>query len=362
MTTPATTTAQRAQGPYDAVLLVSFGGPEGPEQVMPFLRNVVRGRQVPDSRLQEVAEHYRLFGGKSPINAQNRALLEALRAELSGHGVHLPLYWGNRNWHPLLTDTLAQMRRDGVRSAVAFVTSAYSSYSSCRQYLDDIAVAQAAIGPDAPRVDKIPPYYNHPGFVEAIAQCLNRARIDAGMDAPVLFSAHSIPVAMAAQCDYEGQLRQTAEVVAHRSGGPEADWSLVYQSRSGPPSRPWLGPDILEAIESLPKDTTTAVVSPIGFVSDHMEVVYDLDTEARSAAAARGIRLVRADTPGSHPRFVSMIRELIEERQEPQRTGLDRGAAGARAKYCYLGCCPSPSPPTPAGLTASAEGARRLDG
>ncbi|MGH8921611.1 MAG: ferrochelatase, partial [Actinomycetes bacterium] len=227
---------------YDAVLLVSFGGPEGPDDVMPFLDNVLQGRDVPDARRQAVADQYRLFGGVSPINGHNRELLAAIREELETHGPDLPVYWGNRNWHPLLADTVATMGADGITRALAFVTSAYSSYSSCHQYLDDLFRARQAVGPGAPTIDKIRPFFNHPGFVEPSADRLRVARRQAGSDAPVLFSAHSIPRSMAAASDYERQLREHARLVAERADAP--DWQLVFQSRSGPPGQPWLEPDV----------------------------------------------------------------------------------------------------------------------
>jgi protoporphyrin/coproporphyrin ferrochelatase len=326
---------------YDAILVLSFGGPEGPDEVIPFLENVLRGRDVPRSRLEEVAEHYLRFGGISPINGQNRALIAALQAEFDAHGPHLPLYWGNRNWHPLLADTLAQMRADGVERALAFVTSAYSSYSACRQYLDDLVAAGTQIGPGAPEVDKLRVYFNHPGFLEANADALRAALHDADAEAPVLFSAHSIPTVMAATSDYEAQLTATANLVAQAAGVGQ-DWQLVYQSRSGPPTQPWLEPDVIDAIAALPPGTTSAVVAPIGFVSDHMEVVYDLDTQAKAAAAARGIRLVRAATAGTHPAFVRMIRQLIEERLDPAAPRLALGPFGPSHDTCPAGHCPAP--------------------
>lgn len=332
--------AGSSQSQYDAFLLVSFGGPEGTEEVLPFLRNVLRGRRVPDSRLEQVAQHYYLFGGESPINSANRRLLQALKADLAKHAIDLPLYWGNRNWHPLLEDTLAHMRDDGVRRALALATSAYASYSGCRQYLDNIAAARAKVGEGAPIVDKLRLFYNHPGFVEPMAESLRNARNDAGFDAPVLFSAHSIPADMAAHCDYQHQLDQTARLVAARAGQPAPRWSLVYQSRSGPPAQPWIGPGLTEALDSLPSDTKSVVVSPIGFVSEHMEVVYDIDTEASAAAAARGVRLVRAATADTHPRFVSMVTELLEERVFPGAPRLALGSDGPRGDICRSECCP----------------------
>jgi len=309
---------------YDAVLLVSFGGPEGPDDVMPFLRNVVRGRGVPDARLAEVAEHYRHFGGVSPINAQNRELLVALRAELDGAGVDLPLYWGNRNWRPYLADTLATMRDDGVRRALAFVTSPYGSFSSCGQYLQDIAAARASVGPDAPVVDKIRHYHDHPGYVGPHADAVRvaAAQLSDVNSRRLVFTAHSIPSTMDAQSGpaggrYSAQLRETAALVAEAAGS-RMEWDLVWQSRSGPPHVPWLEPDINDHLSSLATaGVGGVVVSPIGFISDHLEVLWDLDIEAAATSRKLGLRFVRAGTPDADPRFVAMVRELIVERLDP---------------------------------------------
>jgi ferrochelatase len=290
---------------FDTLLVVSFGGPEGPDDVVPFLRNVTRGRDIPEARLQAVAARYLEFGGVSPINGQTRALVAAL-----ADATETPVYWGNRNWHPLLTDTVRRMTDDGVKRAAAFVTSAYASYSSCGQYLEDIAAARTEVGPDAPDIVKIPPYFDQPGFITPFAEGLRRARSIAHPDAPVLMTAHSIPQTMAAACDYEAQLRRTASLVAQAAGEPEDRATLVYQSRSGPPQQPWLGPDIGDVIDTLPPATPDVIVVPIGFVSDHMEVVYDLDRLAARRAQDRGLRLLRCPTPGTHPAFVAMITEL----------------------------------------------------
>ena len=336
--------------PYDAFLLVSFGGPEGMADVMPFLDHVLRGRNVPPERKREVAHHYERFGGMSPINAQNRALLDAIREELRAHGPRLPLYWGNRNWHPFLADTLRAMAADGIRRALAFVTSAYSSYAGCRQYLEDIARARAEVGPSAPAVEKLRAFHDHPGFVRANADRLRDALGSLPShrreDARIAFTAHSIPVAMAAGSDYVTQLRETCALVAARV--PCAPWALVYQSRSGSPRDPWLEPDVLEHLATLRGEgVTDVVVAPVGFVSDHMEVVYDLDTEARERAAALGLGLVRAGTAGTHPAFVRMIRELIEERVAGgERRAL--GASGPRPEVCARDCCPPGVTPAPA--------------
>ena len=327
---------------FDALLLLSFGGPDGPEDVMPFLENVVRGRPVPPDRLQQVAGQYMRFGGRSPINDHNRALLASLQANLEAQGRSLPLYWGNRNWKPYVADTVARMRDDGISRAAVFVTSAYSSYSSCRQYLDDLERARAAAGPGAPELVKLRPYFNHPGFVEPLAEGLRAALTDAGPEAPVLMTAHSIPSAMAATCDYERQLSETAELVAAAAGVEAGRWQVVYQSRSGPPSQPWLEPDVLETIAALPEGTPSVVVAPIGFVSDHMEVAYDLDTQAAAAASERGIRLVRSATPGTHPRFVQMVLELLAEAEDPGAVRPALGSLGPAPCPCAPGCCPPP--------------------
>lgn len=272
----------------DAILVVSFGGPEGMDDVMPFLRNVVKGKNIPDERLRSVAHHYELFGGISPINEQNRQLITALKTELASHQIDLPIYWGNRNWHPLLADTLREMKEAGVKRAVAFVTSAYSSYSGCRQYREDIERARAAVGDDAPVIDKIRVFYDQPGFLDANEDRLREAlkKLDASSieDIHIAFTAHSIPLSMAQGCRYHSQLMTVAQSLAARVGA--SNWKLVFQSRSGPPSQPWLEPDINDHIRSLHQmGVRNIVVSPIGFVSDHMEIIYDLDTEASTLCA-----------------------------------------------------------------------------
>jgi ferrochelatase len=298
---------------FDALMVVSFGGPEGMEDVIPFLENVLRGRNVPRERMLQVAHHYELFGGVSPINQQNRNLIAALETEFEQHGPRLPIYWGNRNWHPLLPDTLRRMAADGIRNALAFVTSAYSSYSSCRQYLQNISDAQAAVGPDAPRVEKLRVFYNHPLFIEANVDHIRTALSAFEEPAHLVFTAHSIPETMAANCDYVSQLAHTGALIAREV--KIAKWHLVYQSRSGSPMQPWLGPDVCDHLRALRDEgVTNVVVAPIGFVSDHMEVVYDLDVEARRVADEIGLKMVRAATAGTHPAFVRMIRELVMER------------------------------------------------
>jgi protoporphyrin/coproporphyrin ferrochelatase len=328
---------------FDAVLLLSFGGPEGPDDVMPFLHNVMRGRPVRPERLEQVAAHYLEFGGVSPINAENRALRDAIVDTFLGRGRSMPVYWGNRNWDPLLPDTVQAMRADGIRRAAAFVTSAYSSYSSCRQYLDDITRARAAVGPAAPEIVKLRPYFNHPGFVGPLAEGLRRARLEAGPDASVLMTAHSIPTSLAATCHYEEQLAETARLVAGQAGEPEGSWDLVYQSRSGSPGHPWLGPDINDAIDALPVSTREVIVVPVGFVSDHMEVIYDLDRQAAATAEKRGVKLTRSATPGRHPDFASMVAQLVEE-MEPGGEPLALGQKGPAPCPCSSACCPGPVP------------------
>ena len=322
---------------YDAVLLVSFGGPEGPDDVLPFLRNVVRGRNVPEARLVEVAKHYDHFGGKSPINDQCRALLQALSAEFETQGVSLPLYWGNRNWHPMLADTVAQMKSDGVKRALAFVTSAYSSYSSCRQYLNNIDQARADSGPDAPVIDKLRVFYNHPGFIKANADSVKASLAKLPGAERLVFTAHSIPESMAKGCDYVDQLNEACRLVADAVG--HQHWDLVYQSRSGPPSVPWLEPDINDHFRALcDKGVRSVVVSPVGFVSDHVEVIWDLDHEASDTAKECGIAYERAGTASLHPAFVSMVAELVLERlgqAEPRALG----PHGVRRQPCAPDCC-----------------------
>src|SRR5688572_17406898 len=269
---------------YDAFLLVSFGGPESREDVLPFLENVLRGRNVPRERMLEVAEHYYHFDGVSPINAQNRALIEALRGEFAAAGVDLPIYWGNRNWHPLLPDTVGQMRDDGVRRALAFFTSAFSSYSGCRQYRENVTAAREAVGQGAPEIEKLRSFFNHPGFLEPMAeqvgQALGEIPADRREAAHIVFTAHSIPSTMAAGCRYEAQLHEASRLVAQTCNHPRFD--VVYQSRSGPPTQPWLGPDVGDHLRQLASQgVRDVVVVPIGFISDHMEVLFDLDYEAK---------------------------------------------------------------------------------
>ncbi len=328
---------------YDALLLVSFGGPEKLEDVIPFLENVTRGKPVPPGRLLEVAKRYEAFGGESPINAQNRALLAALVAELNAHGPQLAVYWGNRNWHPMLADTLGQMAEDGVTRAIALVTSAFGSYSSCRQYLEDIEQARAEVGPDAPPVDKLRLFYNHPGFVEAMSDRL-AAALDEIPDgrrpaARIVYTAHSLPVEMAEKCDYQQQLREACRLVSERLS--HADWELVYQSRSGRPSQPWLEPDVCDYLAQLGQggQTGDVVIVPIGFLAEHMEVIWDLDVEARAVCEQVGLNMVRAPVIGCHPRFVTMVRELIQERIDENPSRLALGTFGPSPDVCPAKCC-----------------------
>ena len=332
---------------YDAFLLVSFGGPEGPDDVMPFLRHVTRGRGVPEERLAEVAGHYRAFGGVSPINQQCRDLLAAVRADFAAGGLSLPLYWGNRNWSPYLADTVRAMAADGVRRALAFVTSAYSSYSGCRQYLDDIERAREAAGPGAPQIDKIRRFFNHPGFIEPFADNARAALAalpgDVRDEAHLVFTAHSVPVAMAEASGprggrrYVAELTEAARLIAERLGGTHS-WTLAYQSRSGPPSQPWLEPDVRDHLAELAKAGTLAVVViPVGFVSDHMEVRHDLDLEAAHTAGSLGLAFARAATPGTHPRFASMITELVRERLAQPGDPVPGGELAAPAALGTMG-------------------------
>lgn len=327
---------------YDAVLVMSFGGPEGMDEVIPFMENVTRGRNIPRERLEEVSEHYFMFDGVSPINAQNRALISALSEELEAAGLNLPVYFGNRNWHPFIEDTMRQMRDDGVKHAIAFFTSAYSCYSGCRQYREDIMRAMEAVGEGAPEVDKLRMFYNHPHFIEPNVEHLERAleqfpESKRG-DVHVAFTAHSIPTAMAENSDYEVQLNETIRLIAERTGIKH--YKLVYQSRSGPPHIPWLEPDILDHMEALHESgVDDLVIHPIGFISDHMEVMFDLDTEAVDKAEELGMNMVRAATVGTHETFIKMIRELIVERMSENPARPYVGERGPNHDICPLYCC-----------------------
>lgn len=347
---------------YDAILLAGFGGPEGQDDVIPFLRNVTSGRGIPDERLEEVAHHYRHFGGTSPINQQNRELKAALEAELAARGIDLPVYWGNRNWDPYLNDALAEAKAAGHARLIAIATSAYSSYSSCRQYREDFADALADTGlGDEVQIDKVRQFFDHPGFVAPFVEGVRDGL--AGLEASgdlnrtteieVLFATHSIPSTDAAKSGpaergfgeggaYAAQHRAVAEVVMAKAGAADVPWQLVYQSRSGPPSMPWLEPDINDAIEELPAAGRKAVVIvPLGFVSDHMEVLWDLDNEALETAEQQGLAAVRMPTPGTHPAYVAGLVDLVLERvngtpvaERPAETEL-----GPWYDVCRPGCC-----------------------
>jgi protoporphyrin/coproporphyrin ferrochelatase len=310
---------------YDALLVVSFGGPEKHEDVIPFLENVLRGRNVPRERMLEVAEHYYHFDGRSPINDQNRALVAALQQRLP-----IPVYWGNRNWHPMLADTVRRMRADGITRALAFATSAFGSYSGCRQYLENIDQARAAVGDGAPAIDKIPPFYAHPKFLEAMGDRV-RAALAELPTARLVFTAHSIPIAMSQTSPYVPQLEQACAAVAAAVGC--ADWALAYQSRSGPPSQPWLEPDICAVLRARAAESESngVVIAPIGFLSDHMEVIYDLDTEARALCQTLGLPMRRAGTVETHPCMIEMIAEMVEQ------YGTQYGTPELPA--CDAGCC-----------------------
>ena len=346
--------------PYDAFLLVSFGGPEGPPDVLPFLENVTRGRNIPAERLEEVAQHYLRFGGVSPINAQNRALVAALEADFASAGLDLPVYWGNRNWDPTLTDTFRRLAADGRRRVAALLTSAYSSYSGCRQYREDLAEAARPLGAAAPRVDRLRHYFNTPGFVAAsvaaTAAALDQLNDELRAHARLVFVTHSIPTAMNDTSGPEGgayirQHQEVAELVARgvaavRPGRAGDAWDLAFCSRSGSPRQPWLEPDINDHLEALARRGVRAVVVvPIGFVSDHMEVQYDLDTEAAATSGRLGLAFARAGTVGTDPAFVVAVRKLLLERaasargEEVVRPVL--GTLGPSHDVCPVGCCPN---------------------
>ncbi|GAA2818042.1 ferrochelatase [Kitasatospora paracochleata] len=363
--------------PYDALLLLSFGGPEAPEDVVPFLENVTRGRGIPKERLTEVGKHYFLFGGVSPINEQNRDLLAALRKDFAEHGLDLPVYWGNRNWAPYLVDTLRELATDGHRRILVLATSAYAGYSGCRQYRENLADALAQLaeeGLPAPTVDKLRHFYNHPGFVRPMidATLAALAELPAGVrdGARLAFTTHSIPTAMADTSGdpddparsapggaYVAQhldvARLIADAVAEATGVADRPWELVYQSRSGAPHIPWLEPDICDHLEAQHADGAPGVVMvPIGFVSDHMEVKYDLDTEALAKAAELGLPASRAATVGADPRFTAAVRELVLERAATERgAAVERcalGALGPSHDVCAVACCPNPRAARPA--------------
>jgi ferrochelatase len=327
---------------YDALLLLSFGGPESNEDVMPFLQNVAQGRNIPQERLEEVAVHYYDFGGVSPINAQNRALIAALEVYFESKGLNLPIYFGNRNWHPFVTDTIHQMRDIGIKQVLVFVTSAFSSYSGCRQYREDVIRACETVGEGVPVFDKLRVFYNHAGFIEPMIektqQALAQFPTEVQQNVHIVFTAHSIPMGMAQNSDYVAQLEEACRLVA--AGVGNNNYQLVYQSRSGPPYIPWLEPDIGAYLQQIkPQGISDVLIVPIGFISDHMEVIFDLDTEAKHIAQELGINLVRVETVGTHPAFIEMIYELIIERMTatPQRRYL--GARGPNHDICPLHCC-----------------------
>ncbi len=350
--------------PYDAIVLLSFGGPEGPDEVLPFLRRVTAGKGIPDERLVEVGQHYTLFGGISPINAQNRALIAAIEAELASRGLSVPVHWGNRNTEPFIPDTFTELARTGHRRILAVTTSAYSSYSSCRQYRENIADAVAATYERTDitiEVDKIRPYALHPGFalanLSAVRKALTTARASAA-DPALLFVTHSVPEAMdetSGPGDGEGRMysRQhlwlaeaiTAHLVADLDL-PDLTSELVFCSRSGPPHQPWLEPDVNDRLEELAAAGVTSVVlAPIGFISDHMEVIYDLDVEASATAERLGLTLVRAATVGTDAQFVAGLVDLILERAAQARdespTLLQWTGDDVRPAVCEPGCCPN---------------------
>ncbi len=351
-------TVSGPRGSYDALLLVSFGGPEGPDDVVPFLENVTRGRGIPRERLLEVGAHYAAFGGVSPINTQNRALREAIRLDLADAGVELPVYWGNRNWGPYLVDALREMRADGVTRALCFVTSAYASYSGCRQYRENLADARDEVESDglgdAPELDKLRHYFDHPGFLGPLTDGVLDAVARSGVDLPrLVFTTHSIPTASAESSGPEGsayitQHRAAAGLVAAevaRRTAVEPTWDLVYQSRSGSPGVPWLEPDIVDQLSDLrSRECAGAVIVPIGFVSDHIEVAWDLDTVALDHAASIGLPAVRAATVGTDPRFVAMVRELVLERVGSVESRA-LSPLGPSHDVCPVGCCANPRGP-----------------
>lgn len=334
--------------PVDSILLVSFGGPEGMDDVIPFLENVLRGKNVPHERMLEVAEHYKQFDGISPINEQCRQLIAAVRSECDRRGLDLPIYWGNRNWNPMLTDTVQAMASDGKKRAIAFFTSMFSCYSGCRQYRENIAASQSAVGDQAPFIEKVRKGFNHPDFIAAQKDCLQQALAkipeEARSGTKVLFCAHSIPKTMADNSRYEEQLRESARLVCKAANhGP---WELVFQSRSGPPQQPWLEPDVCDRIEQLHTQESMkhVVLMPLGFVSDHMEVLYDLDHEAADLCSRLGIFFVRAATIGVHPSFIKMVVDLLEERISPETARPFIGSYGASHDLCPGNCCLYPQP------------------
>ncbi|GAA0530182.1 ferrochelatase [Saccharopolyspora thermophila] len=335
------------------MLLLSFGGPEGPQDVRPFLENVTRGRGVPPERLDEVAEHYLHFGGVSPINRLNRDIIAAVEAELAAQGRKLPVYFGNRNWHPMIEDTVAQMADDGVRRALVFATSAWGGYSGCKQYHEDIARARAAVGERAPELVKLRQFFDHPLFVEATADAVREAfaELEPGQRerARLVFTAHSIPLKADALEGPDGrgqwysrQVAEAARLVAEAVGVDGYD--VVWQSRSGPPQVPWLEPDVCDHLADLHgRGVPAVVISPIGFVSDHLEVIWDLDNEARDKAAELGMGFVRAATVGPDPRFAKLVVELVAEHIDEIRprklSPMLAAGCTLNGEPCAPGCC-----------------------
>ncbi len=345
-------TVDREAHDYDAVLVVSFGGPEGPDDVMPFLDNVLRGLSIPPAAKERIAQRYQRFDGVSPINAETRAFIAALEAELRAHDIALPVYWGNRNWHPLLPDTFKKMQADGIKRAIAHVTSTFASYSGCRKYREDLYAAAAGLD-EPPVIDRLRLGFNHPGFIAAVMgrtrAAFEEVPAERRADAPLLFTAHSLPASMARHARYEEQLREACELVA--DGLDHDEWALAYQSNNAAYGEPWLETDICEVMRELGRDgVEDIVVVPIGFVCDHIEVVLDLDIEARAVAEEAGVKLVRAATVGTHPTYVSMVRELIEERLSPDADRLSLGRLPPSHDICPADCCLSgrPGKPKPA--------------
>jgi len=312
---------------FDALLIVSFGGPEKHEDVLPFLENVLRGKNVPRERMLEVAEHYYHFDGRSPINEQTKELIAAVEKEFRDHGVKLPVYWGNRNWHPFLAETLKQMQADGIRHAAALATSAFGSYSGCRQYREDIARALQAAGTEDLLIEKLPNFCDREEFTAVMVDRVKTAMQQWPTPEQIIFTAHSIPLSMAESSPYVRQLKEASARVAAACG--VSNWQLVYQSRSGPPQQPWLAPDICDYLrEQHAAGVRSVIICPIGFISDHMEVLYDLDTEARALCDQLGIKMVRAGTAGSHPKLISMLRDMVLN-----------SATFPVLGYCEAGCC-----------------------
>jgi ferrochelatase len=319
---------------FDALLICSFGGPEGMEDVLPFLDNVLRGKNVPEERKREVAHHYEMFGGISPINAQNRELKSLLEKKFKSEGIDLPVFWGNRNWKPYFENAISEMKNKGVKNALAYITSVYGSYSGCRQYLENIENARKLVGEDAPTIQRLPLFYNHPNFIEVnvknIRAQLNNVPDSGHSSVHLAFTAHSIPVSMSLTSPYVEQLQQTCKLVAEKVG--IQSWKLVFQSRSGPHQIPWLEPDICDHLESISKEGKShVIVSPIGFVSDHMEVLYDLDVEAKRKSQELGLTMLRASSVGNDPMMIDMIVDLVKQQLE-----------GKAPFVCKPDCCAPP--------------------